>query len=302
MRIAQAAFSSAFLLIVTAAPAPAQRPVGCEERMSEIAQILKKSEAQIRARWASHRRFVLTAEPGEAYYAPRPYPRNRQEILEDFRYAYFERLFDQGPDQLDPRERSIYQGLNKGALSLEIERVENWTTSRCSPARPVGYYHLIRIFQPDGEELARATILPTGLLGQYAQVNDIATHAFVTTDEAATRVRQMLGRTVNPKDTRYAALDGLPLRCDEILPCTVFQAEGRTWILDRGALLYQILDAPRRVSVSELRAQDRTAGPRPLGPSSVEAPLVTQGFSWVEATLVAKDEERARSQGMPASQ
>lgn len=296
------ALPSALLFLSVSAVGFAHPAVDCEERADEIARLTSVEGAEaVRERWSQHVRFVREARPGTAYYAPRPFPTSPEAIEENFRYAYFEKLFDGGPESLEPSERPIYEGLLDGTVDLRIERVENWQLTRCSARREVPYFHLIRLFDPNDRELARASIHPTGLLGRYAQVTSIGSRALPDLDRVAERVHAMSGRALKPKQAQYASIDGLPLHCGPLVPCVVFEADGSQWVLDRSALLFEIRPQARRVSVTGYRAESRDAGLRPLGPRIEEATMITRGFEWVEARLVARDEEMAKMQGVPAT-
>lgn len=288
---------SAFL-----APAHASGPVACGDRVQEIARILDgPTVADVQRQWAEHERIVRQAEPGTAYYAPYPFPKNDQEVVADFRYAYFEKLFDGDPTSLDPGERPIFLGLQTGTVKTTVTRVENWGLSRCGPGRSVPFFHLVRLFDSRGDELARGSILPTGLMGRYTQITEVGARALPDLSELPARVERMLGRPLAVSQARYAAIDGLPLHCGPLVPCAVFEASGSTWILDRAALLYEVRpDAPRR-SVASQREHDRTTGPPKLGATLKDRAMVTRGFEWVEAMLVARDEEMARLQHLPAA-
>ena len=293
---------SALLFLSVSAVGFAHPAVDCEERADEIAALSGATDGDaVRDGWSRHDRLVRDARPGTAYYAPRPFPTSPEAIEENFRYAYFEKLFDGGPESLEPSERLIYEGLLGGTVELRIERVENWQLTRCSARRESPYLHLIRLFGPDGQELARASIHPTGLVGRYAQVTSIGSRALPDLDRVAERVRAMSGRALKPRHARYASIDGLPLHCGPLVPCVVFEAEGSQWVLDRSAFLFEIQPQARRVSVSQRRAEGRDAGLRPLGPRLEEATMITRGFEWVEARLVARDEAMAKMQGVPAT-
>lgn len=296
--------STAFTLVMllcSLAPAGASGPVECEDRLQDIAQILDASSVQeVRQQWAQHDRLVQEAEPGTAYYAPHPFPKSPDEVVADFRYAYFEKLFDNAPSTLDSGERFIYQGLRSGIVKETVTRVENWSLSRCSPSRKVPFYHLVRLFDAEGEELARASILPSGLMGRYTQVTRVGGQALPDLSELPARVERLIGRSMKVDRSRYAAIDGLPLHCGPLVPCAVFEALGSTWILDRSALLFEIRPDARRQSVVSHRKQQRAAGLAALGPALEERVQVTRGFEWVEARLVGRDDEMARIQGLPA--
>jgi len=280
-------------------PAGASGPVECDDRIQEIVQLLDAPSPQaVRRQWNQHDRFVREAEPGTAYYAPHPFPRGLEEIASDFRYAYFEKLFDKDPSRLKPKERFIYRGLQSGTVKLTAVRVENWSLSRCGSFRRVPFYHLVRLFDEEGHELARASILPTGLMGRYTQISEVGARALPDLQALPTRVEGLLGKPLKVARPHYAAIDGLPLHCGPLIPCAVFETNGSTWILDRSALLFEVRpEAPRRSVVSH-REQQKVAGLRTLGPVLEDRTFVTRGFEWVQADLVARDDEMARMQGL----
>ncbi len=287
------------LIVAGSLPASAWVPVDCEARMAEIATILgNKTPEQVRDGWASHLRTVREAKPGDTNYAPYPDPKTSKEVVEDFRYVYLQKLFDKGPDKNDAQEQAIYEGLQNGTLDLRVDRVENWSISRCDPAHEMPFFHLVRIFDRVGKELARATILHSGLMGEYAQITPAAIRGLVEPADLSSVVHGMLGRLLAARRVEFAAVDGLPLHCGRLTPCTVFKAEGSAWILDRAALLFEIKPEAHRVSVTQTRAQGWQAMQTALDPQAQKLALVSEGFSWAEASLVAKDDEVARLQGM----
>ena len=295
------ALSAVFLLVLAHAPVTAQTLTTCDDRIDEVSKLAGLPDSQaLRAQWAKHRLLVRRAEPGTALYAPHPFPKSDKEIEEDFRYAYFEKLFDGGRDTLGKGELSIYDGLRAGTVEIRIARVENWRLSRCSPNRNVPFFHLIRLFDASGRELARGSILPTGLLGRYVQVSAIGAAAVPHLDVISERVEKMLGRPLKVKQARYATIDGLPLHCGPLVPCVVFEAGKSSYVLDRSALLYEISTDARRVSVTDRRAEIAAAGLQPLGRVIEERTLVTRGFEWLEARLIARDDESAAAQGLPS--
>ena len=289
----------AFSLAAGSLPVAAWVPVDCGARMPEVASFVSGKNAQeIQNQWATHLRMVHEAKPGDTNYAPHPEPKTPDEVIEDFLYVYFQKLFDEGPAELDPGERAIYKGLQGDDLDLRVERVENWSVSRCDPDHEMPFFHLVRLFDAEGEELARATVLPSGLLGEYAQVTSVASRGLVPPSDVAGEVFQMLGRKLPAHRAQYATIDGLPLHCGRLTPCTVFEAEGSTWILDRAALLFEVSPHARHVSVTQVHAKGWRGMQATLEPGARRPALVSEGFGWVEARQVAEDPEMARVQGM----
>ena len=290
---------TALLLAIAPLPAVAWVPIDCGARMAEIATLLgNKTADQVRDGWASHLRLVREAKPGDTNYAPYPEPKTSKEVIEDFRYVYLQKLFDKGPAKNDTKEQTIYQGLQNGTLDLRVERVENWSISRCDPAHETPFFHLVRIFDKAGTELARATVLPSGLMGEYAQITPAATRGLVAPAHLGGTINRMLGRPLPPHRAQLAAVDGLPLHCGRLTPCTVFESGGSTWILDRAALLFEIKPDAHRVSVTQTRAKGWRAMQAAIDPEAEQLVLVSEGFGWAEARLAAKDDEVARLEGM----
>ncbi len=289
----------AILLTTGSLPVAAWVPVDCGARMAEVASLVGgNSPQEVQNQWANHLRMVHEAKPGDTYYAPHPEPKTTDEVIDDFLYVYFQKLFDNGPAELNPGEQAIYEGLQENHLGLRVDRVENWSVTRCDPAHEMPFYHLVRLFNPQGEEVARASVLPAGLLGESAQITTVARRGLVAPSDVAGKVARMLGRKLPAHRAQYAAIDGLPLHCGRLTPCTVFEGEGSTWILDRAVLLYEVASDARRVSVTQVRAKGWRGMQATLEPGTRQPALVSEGFGWVEARLAAEDPELAQLQGI----
>lgn len=287
-------------LVLCAHAASAIEPVDCSDRIWEIRELLDgRTGEEVREEWAKHAQLIREAKPGTSYYAPHAFPKSDEEVVQDFRYVYFEKLFDQGAAALEPSERAIYEGLEAGTIQVSVVRVENWGISRCSDRGRTAFFHLVRLHDPEGQEVARGTILPTGLLGQYGQITEVGARALPELRDLPERVAKFVVEPLKVERARYAAIDGLPLPCGPLLPCAVFEANGSTWILDRSALLFRLGSEASRLSVKDYRTQQAARGLRPLGSTIGERAWITTGFEWRQAELVARDEEMAKIQGVP---
>jgi len=254
--------------------------------MKEIQQLHKeRGVANVEAKWQAYLEAVREARPGSPVYAPHPFPKKADEIIADFRHAYFDRLFEGTPfEKLPPREQFVYKALKENRLRIEIVRVENWTPSRCGRT-PVPYIHLLRLFDPaTGKEVARSTQEFTGIMGVYHNLSGPASD-LPALDEIETVVRKRFGRTLSPQEVQYVSVGGLPY-CSDHKPCVAFKAAGKLYLVDGGALLYEIAPTAPRTSVTALRSQRAEAGPARLGVTEYDVPMVTLGFEWAKARLV----------------
>ncbi len=266
-------------------------PTDCAGRLAEIRQLRARAEIRgdLAADWQRRAEAIRTALPGGDLYVPRPFPKTREEILEDFRHTYFDKLFAaEAGNQIPADELPIYKAQKEQAIEIEIVRVTNWRLSRCTGPLPEPYFHLLRLRdRRTGREVARYTMADTGIMGIYGHVTPLAEEALPGLATLETTLRARLGRTLPVEAPQYVAADGLPYHCDEKLPCVAFRSAGKIYLLDRGELLYEIDPAAPRVSVSELRSRS-IAAPRALGAHEIEAPLVSLGFEWAQAQLVAR--------------
>src|SRR5215208_462080 len=117
----------ALILLMCARTNAAWVPVDCKDRMKEIQQLHKeRGVANVEGKWQAYLEAVREARPGSPVYAPHPFPKKADEIIADFRHAYFDRLFEGTPfEKLPPREQFVYKALKENRLRIEIVRVEN---------------------------------------------------------------------------------------------------------------------------------------------------------------------------------
>ncbi len=279
---------SLFTLLAIATPSQGWVPVDCRDRAQEIRQLDKGSKKpDLETVRQEYQDKVRSAKPGSPLYIPHPFPRTLTEMVSNFKYAYFERLFSGIPlEKLPERERTIFKALKEDRLRVEAVRVEDWTLSRCSKMVPTPYFFLLRFFDPEnGQEVARSTQNFAGIMGMYRQEGKPL--ELPALSSVASILRTRFGREMRTEQAQYVRVSGLPY-CDDHSPCIAFKSEARIYLLDAGKLLYEVApDAPRKSVLArrEQALQEGLRGLTRLGAQSSN-PEITLGFEWVAARLV----------------
>lgn len=271
-------------------------PVGCKEKPEELREWRLDVGIPASA-WERYRQAVREARPGDSVFAPHPYPVQREDIVEDFLYGYFE-VFFRNPDAMELEERPIYDSLKAGTIRFEVERVENWGVSRCGSDRFVSHYHLLRLFDQVGREVSRAVLPPSGLLARYGRL-EASGRTFPEPKATRSILRDRYGLDLIPSDAQLVTVDGLPSPCRPENPCLAFRTQGRVWLMENGWFsngLYEVLPDSRRLSMPAWRKQQAQRGLR-LGVVDRERPLVSIGFEWAEARRVAEERVASAEEG-----
>lgn len=168
-------------------------------------------------------------------YVPKPFPRTDAEVVEDFKYGYAQMFKGMEPAQIPQEDWSLYTGIQKNSLAFKIVRVENWAPDRCG-GQQRDFYYLLRISDAaSGQEIARATVNQSGLLGGWGAPPDPA--AFEGTPfrssispglrEALARVQARFG--IKGTRAQYVTTWGTP-QCALPVPCVAFQAGGKSYL------------------------------------------------------------------------
>jgi hypothetical protein len=243
--------------------------------------------------WQNYPAAVRKAQPGTPLYTPHPYPKTDDKVIENFRYAYFNRLWEGTPiEKLPARERPIFGALKEARLRIEVLKVENWGTIRCTSHRPLPYYHLLRLFDVStGREVARSVQFDSGLMGLYRNVSREVEEALPPLSALPALLETRFARRQAIEQPQYITTDGLPY-CRQDVPCIAFRSAGNIYLLDAGELLYEIDGAAPRTSVLNHRREQMRQGLQPLGVTEFEAPVVSLGFEWTKAKLVGGQKRR----------
>lgn len=263
-------------------------PTDCNDKQGELDRFHRDfGRNNIGKSWSDYREAVRKATPESPLYAPHPYPRNDQDVIDNFRYAYFNRLFGRTSlEKLPSSEAPVYKALNANALRAEVLKVENWDLSRCTSDHPHPYYNLVRLFDPaTGAEIARSEQFDTGLMASYRHVSS-KEEPLPALGALSTLLHTRFGRALSIEQPQYVMLAGLP-SCGENHPCVAFKSQGEVYLLADGKLLYQLdLTAPR-VSIQNRMQQQARAGLQTLGTAELDRPMITLGFEWGTAKRVA---------------
>lgn len=278
-----------FLQVAMTQAASGWTPVDCADRAAELGQLYREfSGKSNQTVWAEHLRELEAAKEGDRLYTPVPFPKTEADIIRNFRYAYFDRFFDD-PTEVDEEEWPIYSGLKGSELRLEVIRVENWRAARCSSVLPAPYYDVVRIYD-ERQELARFAMHRTGIAATYFHVTPMARDSLPLLDRATEVVSEALALDHLPDAAKYVAVDGLVPPCDPLLPCVALRGTAETYIWNPlGEVVYAITsDSPRRSITARRNEAIATGSLSMLGDEQPGAEFVwiTAGFEWVEAQRV----------------
>lgn len=184
------------------------------------------SAAQLagRARFEAHMR---TAQPGDAVYVPKPFPKTDAELITDFLYQA-KVAADAPEDQMTASgQHALAAAMRNGTLHIGIVREANWRNHRCARYRSGETVYLLRIYDvTSAVEIARATIEASGLLNAIMYPLDrtvpIWSTPFLTLPEGERVLRAHVGSVT---DVQFATTYGT-VGCDEWMPCVTGRVVG----------------------------------------------------------------------------
>lgn len=223
-----------------------------------------------------HAERVRGAEEGSALYTPQPFPRGTSEVVEDLRYAYLKIMGDSDFSEKPPEAKLVYEGLQNGELKFVVERVEDWSLTRCERHRPNSFDYLVRIFLADGKtEVARATVKEDGLLGswQYRPVEEETRGRWLgvlrSPDQAKAEVEAKLGLRVSA--AQLVRTSGT-VSCPLLEPCVALRGQqGRAYVVNREGEVFRVGDEERfsRMQATHPSSRSAVAEGRWEGPERV---------------------------------
>lgn len=202
-----------------------------------------------------HARRMLEAAEGSPLYAPKPYPKRTDDVVEDFRYAFLTIKGDNDLSEAPPEERLLYEGLQSGELKFTVQRVEDWSLGRCRGRRANAVDYLIRVFRSDGEtEIARATVMEDGLLGAYQYRPEDETiqarWGKVLRSPEATRAELASKLGVQASRAQLVQTSGT-LQCPLLEPCVALHADGRELLVNKQGEVYEVRAEAQRFTRRE---------------------------------------------------
>lgn len=273
---------------------PSWTPIPCSARLDEIEALQQAGQEtqSVAQRWQAFEVAVRRAQKGSTVYAPKPYPKNREEIMENLEYAVREVVVGETPiDRLTAGAQKLWADTVNGTFRAEIVRVVNWVPDRCSMQRPKPYYHLVRLFDDQGQEYARVLLHDTGLLAEAAMQPAGATPSKIEwpeLNEVEPHLRARFGFQAAIVDQQYVAIDGLTF-CSPISPCVAFRASGTPYVLMNEDLLFE-LDVRNPMEMTEFVARQRREGLGTVGVHDhLETPLLSIGYGWAQARRIRPD-------------
>jgi hypothetical protein len=259
-------------------------PVDYADRIEEVRRLRKEfGIADLAAARQMHAAEIRSSRPGSPLYVPHSFPKSHAEIVANFNHADFERCFEGTP--WEKLLAWVSLALREQRKRVEIVRVENWKSSRCTSEGPNPYFYFLRLFDRGGREVARGTQHVSGLMGIYQKLPRPVPYPPPLGD-LDTFLRSKFGRALHAEQAQYVSVDGLPY-CRDLMPCIAFKSMGMLYLIDGGQLLYEIAPkAPRESVIVFRREEPRAALLRPLCATEFDAPMVSLGFEWARARLI----------------
>lgn len=220
---------------------------------------LSPCSANALAKRADFERHVRAAAKGSPDWVPYPFPRNEEEAAVDFRYQALE---------LYANDKNIPKGwgpfidqLKANQLTFLVQRVEDWTGSRCEAPMSDDFLFLLRVFNAQKQEVGRADIARSGVFRSLEVAPSDMTRAQIDAQLAANGVPDT--QAVLEQNKALGAHDGQliaswgTLTCRELTPCVAFRAGGNVYI-QNGGNLYKFAENARHVSwQAQLRSPEQ---------------------------------------------
>lgn len=205
--------------------------------------------------WAAHEKRVRNAEVGSPLYAPAPFPKTDDQVLEDLRYAYLMILSDDDLSKQPPEAKLVYDGLQNGDLKFMIDRVENWSVDRCLPRRQKSFRYLVRIFLADGKaEVARVTVNQDGLLGSwnYRPAEEARRKLWADLLRSPSETRDRLARDLGIETGQGELVQTTgTLRCPSLEPCVALRSAQGILLVTVHGEVFDVRDNAQRFSRRE---------------------------------------------------
>ena len=215
------------------------------------------------ASWRAFAQAMQEAKPGSPIYAPKPFPKTVAEVIENFKYGYAQMWKRTRWVDLPEDERPFFRAVQNETLALRIERVENWTPTRCLAEHQKDFFYLLYVTDTaSGQEVARFTLNQNGLVSGWA-VSPSAKDAIAAPYRAAVApkltaavasVRSRFG--VKADRAQYVTTYGTPMECPVVAPCIALQAGSKSYLL-KGMDLFVLGPPSREHSLSEMNDRIR---------------------------------------------
>lgn len=215
------------------------------------------------AKWDAFAELMRKANPGSKIYAPKPFPKNETEVVEDFKYGYRQMMKGMTNVEIPQEERPLYSGLEKNTLSYRIIRVENWEPDRCRPDRQRDFYYVIFIQDNNrsGNEIGRAFLNQNGLLSGWVlappgaeaaepQAVLFRAGAAPRFEDVLTQIHSRFG--IAGSRPQFVTTWGSP-RCPLPSPCVALRADGRSYLYRMGELV-ELTSGSRVYTGAEMEA------------------------------------------------
>jgi hypothetical protein len=207
--------------------------------------------------WALPDQALRAAKPGSPLYLPRPFPKDREEVLADYVYEFQRLLKDTPVASLPNGAAGVLEGLRKGTLRYDVLRIVNWSPTRCVKERRLDAYLLVRVIDGrSGLEITRSVLEESGRLGVISSTmederGDSLQRQTRRLRPADEELRSVASRfKIRGEGPQYVTTFGT-LRCPNVTPCLVFRGAGHVYLVSYEGELFEIDQQGRRLEMGK---------------------------------------------------
>jgi len=207
--------------------------------------------------WAPQETALRTATAGSALYLPKPFPRNRDEVIADYLHEFQRLLKDTPPASLPKGAAAVLEGMRKGTLRYDVLRIVNWSPTRCVKERRLDAYHLLRVLDGrSGLEITRSVLDESGRLTVISTTmederTDSRERQEVRLRPPGAALRDGKARfKVRGESPQYVTTFGT-LRCTTFAPCLAFRGGRHVYLVSYDGDLFEIDQKGRRLEMGK---------------------------------------------------
>jgi|SRR5579863_4734448 len=226
--------------------------------------------------WERFERAMHAAKPGSTIYVPVPFPTTPEQVLKDYLSQYTSVMKGMKNPEIRQREARVLDDLASGKYTYKLQRVENWTVSRCHQDQKRDFYQLLSIFETDGVEVTRAVINDSGLMTTWnslpASVPGPVPGPSRTLPEPSVAMAQLNGSLDIQGESPEYVVSGGTLDCFLTHPCLAFRRAELTYVA-WGDLLFEV----SATSPQLIQGKDVFPGEGPLNTLGATERLVSLG-------------------------
>jgi len=207
--------------------------------------------------WAPQETALRAARPGDPLYLPRPFPKAREEVVQDYVHEFQRLLKDTPPASLPKGAAAVLEGMRRGTLRYDVLRIVNWSPTRCVKERRLDAYHLLRVVDGrSGLEITRSVLDESGRLTVISTTMEDERTDSPARQEVRLRPPDVALRDgkarfrIRGESPQYVTTFGT-LRCTTFAPCLAFRGAGHVYLISYDGDLFEIDQKGRRLEMGK---------------------------------------------------